>query len=131
MHVCASGRRLVAHSHRSNTSRYRRTSDKLNALKLLTYIQVCLLIASCASRPAAWASDLGSKLRCGMSVSEVQGLANRPVEPLNRDWATHFIRDGATDVWLTFSNGQLSSYQIAWVKPLTIVEKADPVKLCK
>ncbi len=50
---------------------------------------------------------------------------------MNREWATHLIRDGATDVWLTFDKGQLNSYQVAWVKPLTIVEKADQVSLCQ
>lgn len=66
-----------------------------------------------------------------MSVSEVQNLAKKPIEPMNREWATHLIRDGATDVWLTFDKGQLNSYQVAWVKPLTIVEKADQVSLCQ
>ncbi len=97
---------------------------------LSAYVSLCLLLVGCASRPAAWANDLGAKLRCGLSVSQVQELAKKPVEPLNRPWATHFVRDGATDVWLTFDKDRLTAYQVAWVKPLTIVEQAERVELC-
>lgn len=102
-------------------------------MRIPTFIGITLfaLLAGCTSRPAQWSEDLGGKLRCGMSIAEVQALANRPIEPLNREWGTHFIRDGSTDVWLTFDRGRLSSYQIAWVRPLTIVEKKDRVDVCK
>src|SRR5688572_17299205 len=98
---------------------------------LAIYVSLCLSLAGCASRPAEWANELGTKLRCGMSTSEVQELAKKPMEPLNREQATHLIRDGATDIWLTFEKGRLSSYQVAWVRPLTVVEKADRVILCQ
>jgi hypothetical protein len=94
----------------------------------LTFI--CLLASGCASKPAEWANDLGGKLRCGMSTAEVQALAKRTIEPLDRDWGTHFIRDGSTDMWLTFDRGQLKAYQIAWVRPLTVVESNPRVDLC-
>jgi len=66
-----------------------------------------------------------------MSISEVQALAKKSVEPLNRDWGTHLVRDGSTDVWFTFEKDRLTSYQIAWVKPLTIVETKERVDVCK
>ena len=91
---------------------------------------VCLLLTGCASRPAAWANELGGKLRCGMTVSEVQQLAQKPIERANRSWMTHLVRDGATDVWLTFENDRLRAYQVAWVKPLTMVEETPRVELC-
>lgn len=41
------------------------------------------------------------------------------------------MEDGSTDVWLTFEKNQLKSYQVAWTRGLTIVEKRERVDLCK
>lgn len=80
---------------------------------------------------AKWADDLVGKMRCGMSIQEVEAAAAKTVKPLNRDWGTHFVEDGSTDVWLTFEKNQLKSYQVAWTRGLTIVEKRERVDLCK
>ena len=94
-------------------------------------IVLCVALAGCASGPAKWADDLGGRVRCGMSIQEVEAVAAKAVKPLNRDWGTHFVEEGSTDVWLTFEKNRLQSYQVAWTRGLTIVEKRDRVDLCK
>jgi len=98
---------------------------------LVLGIVLCVALAGCASGPAKWAADLVGKMRCGMSIQEVEAVAAKIVKPLNRDWGTHFVEDGSTDVWLTFEKNQLKAYQIAWTRGLTIVEKRERVDLCK
>jgi hypothetical protein len=94
-------------------------------------VAALVALSGCAAAPADWATQLGAKLRCDMTISDVEATARKPVKLLNREWGTHFIEDDGTDVWLTFQEGKLKSYQTAWVRGLTIVEKQPRTDLCK
>lgn len=89
-----------------------------------------LLANACAAAPGTWARDLASELRCDMTINEVETKAQKPVKDLKRAWGTHFVEHGGTDFWMSFENGRLKSYQIAWVRSLKVVEKEPPVLLC-
>src|SRR5687767_9675938 len=96
----------------------------------LAALSTALLTTACAAAPGKWARDLASELRCDMTIAEVEAKAKKPVKDLKRAWGTHFVEDGGTDFWMSFENGRLKSYQIAWVRSLKIVEKEPPVLLC-
>lgn len=61
-----------------------------------------------------WTEELVSSLDCGMSISEVQTLAGRDLEPVRSVafrgvYSTHTIDKGDTSVWLHFDEGQLQA----------------------
>jgi hypothetical protein len=96
---------------------------------------IALLLAftatACAGAPGKWARELAAEMRCDMTIKEVETKAQRPVKDLKRAWGTHFVEDGGTDLWMTFENGRLKSYQVAWTSGLKVVEKEPPVSLCR
>lgn len=67
-----------------------------------------------------------------MSPKEVEGVAHREVVPVvpARSWGTHLIRDGTTDVWLTFQNDKLRSIQLAWMQKLKRMHAEPKIDLC-
>lgn len=85
--------------------------------------------------PARWATNLPSQLRCGMSVVEVEEIADRPVIEVNRTWGTHFI-GGETErtmVSLTFEKQGLRYVQVVWSEApigLGVPQRGPKIDLC-
>jgi hypothetical protein len=96
----------------------------------LVALSLALLATGCAASPGKWARDVAPQLQCDMTIKEVETKAQRPVKDLKRAWGTHFVEDGGTDLWMTFDDGRLKSYQVAWVSGLKMIEKEPPVSLC-
>ena len=67
-----------------------------------------------------------------MTEKEVADRAGLPVNALDppRPFATHLIRDGATDVWLVFDDGRLRSIQLAWMYALKKMKTDPRIDLC-
>ena len=98
-------------------------------------VGLLLALVGCVPGPAGWAKRLQTKVKCGMSLQEVEQLSGRTIAKLNRPWATHFTRDdiGGTEAWLVFDDDKLQSVQLAWVKApqLMTLETAEKVNLCR
>jgi len=73
-----------------------------------------------------------TEVKCGMSLHDVETLAERPVKELNRSWATHYIGEEteSTEVWLTFKDDKLQAVQLAWMYRLKRMARAQRVELC-
>src|SRR5713226_3427186 len=69
-------------------------------------LAVVMLLGGCSAHWPPWTRDLESRLRCGMSVTEVEAAAGTTLVGLGaKSWlGTHFIRRGRTDLWFDFEN---------------------------
>ena len=92
---------------------------------------ITVVMVGCAS-PGGWAEALEPKLRCGMSVKEVEKLTQKTVIEMDspRVWRTHMISSGNTDVWLIFREGKLESVQIAWAEKIMRLASYQRIDLC-
>jgi hypothetical protein len=92
-------------------------------------------LSACSDEPAPWATELVTRLRCGMSPNDVQKSAGREVLKLDprRDWATHQVGGDTsqTVVWLVFESDRLVSAQLAWMYNLKRMHEGTKQYLCK
>jgi hypothetical protein len=72
------------------------------------------------------------KLKCGMNVQDVQAVAQRDIEQSDvaRDWSTHAIRDGRTELWLGFPEGKLKWSQVLWAQKMMKMASYQRRNLC-
>ena len=79
-----------------------------------------------------WARDLISKLRCGMTIDEVQYVAEEKVVALAGQGrlGTHYIRRGGTDVWLQVSDRKVVSVLSSQVDSLKTTRLSPRTNLC-
>ena len=101
-------------------------------MKLLSYLGVCILLGACSCGPAQWAEETSGRLQCGMTIDQVHAIAGRKIVALDvpRDWTTHMIRDGSTDLWLGFSDGKLRWAQVLWAQKIERMAMYQRVDLC-
>jgi hypothetical protein len=102
-------------------------------MKILRLIVVSSLLYGCAScGPASWAEETEARFQCGMSVEDVRKIAGRDVEQRDvpRDWSTHAIRDGSTDLWLGFPDGKLRFTQVLWAQKMMKMAMYSRIDLC-
>jgi hypothetical protein len=76
-------------------------------MRLLLLLLIAVL-GGCSCGPAKWAEETEARLTCGMTVDEVRTIAGRDIEQRDvpRDWSTHAIRGGGTDLWLGFARSE-------------------------
>jgi hypothetical protein len=84
-------------------------------MRLFLVLMVAVL-SGCTCGPAQWAEQTEARLTCGLTVEEVRSIAGREVEQRDvpRDWSTHAVRDGRTNLWLGFQDGKLRWSQVLW-----------------
>lgn len=101
-------------------------------MKVLSVIAISACLVGCTCGPARWAEETEARLECGMSVEDVSSIANRDVEQrdIPRDWSTHAIRDGHTDLWLGFPDGKLRWAQVLWAQKMMKMAMYSRVDLC-
>ena len=89
-------------------------------------------LGGCSCGPARWAEETEARLECGMSVEDVRRIAGRDVEKMDapRDWTTHLIRDGSTDLWLGFADGKLKWSQVLWAQKMMKMAMYQQRNLC-
>lgn len=101
-------------------------------MKAIAIVLLAILLSACSSGPARWAEETEAQLRCGMSVEDVRSIARREVEQRDvpRDWSTHAIRDGRTDLWLGFPEGRLRWVQVLWAQKMMKMAMYQRRDLC-
>ena len=79
-------------------------------------VAIGLLLTGCTCGPARWADDATTRLKCGMSVDQARSAIGKDVAAMDvpREWTTHIVREGDTDLWLGFQDGKLRWIQILW-----------------
>jgi hypothetical protein len=84
-------------------------------MRLFLVVTIAVL-SGCSCGPAQWAEQTEARLTCGLTVDEVRSIAGRKVEQRDvpRDWSTHAVRDGRTNLWLGFQDGELRWSQVLW-----------------
>ena len=84
-------------------------------MRLFLFVMVAVL-SGCSCGPAQWAEQTEARLTCGLTVDEVRSIAGREVEQRDvpRDWSTHAVRKGRTNLWLGFQAGKLRWSQVLW-----------------
>jgi hypothetical protein len=90
------------------------------------------VLSGCSCGPATWAEDTEARLTCGLTVDEVRNIAGRDIEQRDvpRDWSTHAIRGGGTDLWLGFENGKLRWSQVLWEQEMIKMAMYSRRDLC-
>lgn len=78
-------------------------------------LSLALFVGACASnRIPDRTSAFVDKLRCGMTIAEVESLAGSKLSPQGqRPWGTHILHQGTTDIWLQFDDDKLQSAQVS------------------
>jgi len=98
-------------------------------MRLLLFF-VCFSLTSCML-PARWAEDIEERVRCDMSVQDVESLSGKSLiveeSPIH---GTHYIREGETDVWFTFKDKKLKTVQIFWAHEMMKYAQYPKVDLC-
>jgi hypothetical protein len=92
-----------------------------------------LVVFSCASRLPSWVGGLSTRLRCGMSLDEVQALTPLRLNTLSgkRPWlGMYYFRKGGTDLWLQLEDGRLQSFIVSKVNGLATVRLSPKENLC-
>lgn len=119
------------------------TGPKTNSVALPTAMNVmrpsmlCLLLTvSCygLDRDPAWVKDFVSKLECGMTLTEIQGLTDREVKPAQSqtslDLGTHLVNSKWAEVWLDLEGGQLTSVTSGRIDGLTSIRLTPKKNIC-
>jgi hypothetical protein len=92
---------------------------------------VGLVLAGCACGPARWAEETDNRLTCGLTVDEVRSIAGRIQEfDVPRDWTTHVVQYGSTELWLGFVDGKLRWSQILWAQKMMKMAMYSRRNLC-
>jgi hypothetical protein len=93
---------------------------------------ISLMMTGCGG-PSRWADDISLKLACNMSPQEVEKISGRDLVKLEapREWATHYIRSGSTDLWLIFKDEKLKSVQVAWAEKMMKMASYQRMDLCE
>ncbi|HWM94595.1 MAG TPA: PEGA domain-containing protein [Thermoanaerobaculia bacterium] len=93
-----------------------------------------LLLLSCNGprQDVRWAEDFVSRLECGMSLAQVQGLTDSPVQPTNTQarLGGYWVDSKWADVWLDLRDGRLVSVTSGRIDGLTHVRLSPKKDLC-
>lgn len=95
-------------------------------------LSAAFVVGACASNHVpARAGAFVDKLRCGMTIAEVESLAGSKLRPQGRrPWGTHILHQGTTDIWLHFSDDKLQSAQVFTFDGLMKMKLWPRVELC-
>ncbi len=101
-------------------------------MKLIVPILLSLVVVGCSCGPARWADEAPDRLQCGMTVAEVRITIGKDITALDvpRDWTTHMVRDGSTDLWLGFPEGRLRWVQVLWAQKMQVMAMYQRRDLC-
>lgn len=79
-----------------------------------------------------WAEDIELKLQCDMDMNTVTSLSDLEISELEyaRDWNTHVIYNGRTELRLGFVDGQLKWTQVAWPEKIMKIASYAVIDLC-
>jgi hypothetical protein len=105
---------------------------KFNILKLFVVTLLVFLVTACCG-PGKWAEIADSELRCNMSISDIENVANTKTLSLGGrkfGWATHMIKDGSSNIYLGLENNQLKWMRVHWDIGLERSAMYQKVDLC-
>ncbi len=96
---------------------------------------LCFGLSSCltgAGTPV-WVDDLSARLKCGMTVQEVQAQTSLKLVSLEgaHPWlGTYYFRKNDTDLWIQLEEGKLKSLVVSRPKGLKTVLLSPKRNLC-
>jgi hypothetical protein len=101
-------------------------------MRHICLIAAAMVLTGCSCGPAKWAEETENRLSCGLTADDVRSISGRDVQHLDvpRDWTTHLIRDGSTDLWLGFVDGKLRWSQILWAQKMMKMAMYSRRDLC-
>src|SRR5262245_56071839 len=99
---------------------------------LIAIFPAVLFTGGCATASKISMENIQARLRCGMSLSEVESIVGGRLQALEaRDpRLTHLYRSGLADLWLIFDDRKLRSSQVVVVEGILGTKEEPRVNHC-